>query len=244
MKRVIKHGATLLLIMLVPFVAAAQDLKWSEVTREGSLVCVGSGSGAFNWGMNYDVVHHCPEKRAQALAYIFFQNLISSELINLRGTRQGVSAAHRGELRAEGHERAGLHSGSGKLSSKSERVVGHIFTAPDSQKRCFTLKDLVYIKLNQSSENIVQVGDRYGVKSEVRLGDDFACFDPLCSEDRTWAGELEIICVGEDVALGIIIKANSLISKGLSVNRVNRPLSVPLSSRAKSREYADQSSNF
>ncbi len=103
-------------------------------------------------------------------------------------------------------------------------VVGHIDKSPNPQQTSFVAKDLVYIKLKPSAGNLIHVGDRFSVdiKNMSGIGDVQANALPIACSGQ--AGVIELICVGEHSALGIILKAQMPISRGLVVSRLcNHP---------------------
>lgn len=108
------------------------------------------------------------------------------------------------------------------LFAVSRSTIGHVITSTDPRKTCFHAMDLIYIKVKPSSKNIIQVGDRYMLVSPNKLSDFRHDFDSACSLDPTIAGEVEIICVGENTALGIILYARSSIFQGESVCRIDK----------------------
>lgn len=123
-------------------------------------------------------------------------------------------------------------------------TVGQVLTSPDSQKTCFRSKDLIYIKIKRSAGNIIQVGDRYGIESENNGGINSVCSDRSLIAAPSIAGEVEIICVGEDTALGVILKSHSSISRGGNICRLDSRASGSSNSRKSASNSSNQISSF
>ncbi len=124
------------------------------------------------------------------------------------------------------------------------RIVGHIQNSTDPFKIFFGAKDLVYIKIRPSEENRLQVGDRYFVDSENRRNYQKQNMSHFNSDESGHAGEVEIICVGEVTALGIILKAKRSIISGLSISRERKQTSGKLSSGDSKSAHVNLISNF
>ena len=119
---------------------------------------------------------------------------------------------------------------SSRKPSKSFReprlTIGRVLTSLDSIKTRFGTKDLIYIKIEQSSGHINQVGDRYGIESEDNLPGGMIQLGQGSGRGSSTVGEVEIISVCEETLLGIILKANGSIFTGESVCCLERS-SVP-----------------
>lgn len=138
-------------------------------------------------------------------------------------------------------------AGCGRIASSAAshgKIVGHIQQSTDPFKIFFGAKDLVYIKIKSSEENRLQVGDRYFVDSENRRDCQKQNISYFNSDESGHAGEVEIICVGEATALGIILKAKGSIISGLSISRERKRSSGQLSSGDLKNGRANLISNF
>ena len=102
-------------------------------------------------------------------------------------------------------------------------VIGHVSMSPEPNKKLFGVKDLVYIKMRPSTSDRINVGDRYGFDPETVSDIGNSSLDCLSHDEEKTAGEVEIICVGEHTALGIILKAHSSIIQGVGVRRLKSP---------------------
>lgn len=129
---------------------------------------------------------------------------------------------------------------------KPRFTVGHVLTSPDPHKTCFRAKDLIYIRIRPSSYNIMQVGDRYGLEPEKfsNTDTDGDCRDNSGVSFPVIAGEVEIICVGEDTALGVILKSHASISRGGSVFRMDDRISVQPGSPEITSDFSAQASKL
>jgi hypothetical protein len=127
---------------------------------------------------------------------------------------------------------------------KSRLTVGHVLTSPDPHKTCYRAKDLIYIRIRPSSSNIMQVGDRYGLEPEKVSNTGGDCCDNFGVSFPVIAGEVEIICVGEDTALGVILKSYASISRGGSVCRMDDNISVQPGSQEFTSDFSAQASKF
>lgn len=162
----------------------------------------------------------------------------------------GVSPAYGATEKQEqgsGTEERLFDTGADSLTRPSQSfmsAVGHIHQSTDPHKICFGTKDLVYIKIKPSARNWLQVGDRYTLRAENCFSGQKSDSSHLPSVHFESAGMVEIICVGEDTALGIILKANTSIVQGVSVCRVRRGTPSQLTHDTSTSKYFDQLSSF
>ncbi len=133
---------------------------------------------------------------------------------------------------------------SGTSASPHGRVVGHIQKSTDPFKIIFGTKDLVYIRIKSSEEDKLQVGDRYIVDVGNNPNHGKTNITDFNSDESGHAGEVEIICVGEKTALGIILKANRSIISGVSVSRESKQTPGKLSSGDARNGHVNLISNF
>lgn len=124
------------------------------------------------------------------------------------------------------------------------RVVGHIQKSTDPLKIVFGIRDLVYIKIKHSEDYKLQVGDRYIVNVQNSVNSEQPDFRSLNSDAAGQAGMVEIICVGEHTALGIILKAERSIVSGLTVSCDPKLTSGKLSSGDLKTSHANQITSF
>ena len=138
-----------------------------------------------------------------------------------------------------------LWSGRSKASVPVHgRVVGHIQKSTDPLKIVFGIRDLVYIRIKPSEDYKLQVGDRYVVDMENCFGAERRDFIPSNPDESGQAGMVEIICVGEQTALGIILKAKRSIVPGVSVSCEPRQTSGKLSSGDPRTGHTSQITSF